>query len=191
MIDDQAHDEDLVQRVQTGQRVKAGDDQSRKAFEQLVSRHQARLRASLRQMTRGDTALADNLAQEAFLLAWQKIATFRFEAQFSTWLHQIALRAFLSHARKPKEVLWDDLDVGDVRGEIMSGADTADGAAPIDIARAVRSLPDIERAVVTACYFSDLSHAEAAIALDVPLGSLKTHLANAKNRLRDLLVAYA
>ena len=61
-----------------------------RAFAELVRRHQSRVRALLRRLARGDAMLADDLAQETFVLAWRHLGRFRFEARFSTWLFTIA-----------------------------------------------------------------------------------------------------
>jgi len=78
-------------------RVLLGDD--RRAFEQLVRRHQGMVRAQLCRLLHGDQAAADDLAQETFLLAWRKLDQFRSEARFSTWLHRIAYACFLQACR--------------------------------------------------------------------------------------------
>src|SRR6184192_1195015 len=83
-------------------RVLVQDD--RHAFGELVRRHQSTVRASLRKLTRGNIALADDLAQETFLLAYRNLKSFRQDAKFSTWLYRIAYNAFLADARKMKEL---------------------------------------------------------------------------------------
>src|SRR5215469_15298258 len=86
----------------------AGD---RTAFGTLVRMHQSRLRGFLRRLTRGDHALADDLAQDAFLEAWRKIAQFRGEGPFGGWLAAIAYRRCLMSARQRKlEPLEDDIE---------------------------------------------------------------------------------
>jgi RNA polymerase sigma-70 factor (ECF subfamily) len=69
-------------------RVLSTDD--RRAFAELVRRHQSALRTLLRRLCSGDDARADDLAQEAFLAAYRRLATFRGEARFGTWLHRLA-----------------------------------------------------------------------------------------------------
>src|SRR5512140_1976163 len=89
-------------------RVVVQDD--RHAFAELVRRHQSPVRATLRRLTAGDHALADDLAQETFMLAYRNLKSFRQEARFSTWLFRIATNAFLAEARKRKEELLGDAD---------------------------------------------------------------------------------
>src|SRR5512133_2992042 len=83
-----------------------GDD--RHAFAELVKRHQSAVRACLRKLTAGNHALADDLAQETFLLAYRNLKSFRQEAKFSTWLYRIAYNAFLADMRKTKELQLPD-----------------------------------------------------------------------------------
>ncbi len=153
----------------------------RAAFGELVRRHQSRVRSALRRLAKGDAALADDLAQEAFVLAWRKLRSFRFDARFSTWLYRIAFNAWASEARKRREVLLDADDAQD------PAAEGADAAARVDLERAIAGLSDGERAAISACYYADLSHEEAAQALGIPLGTVKTHILRAKAKLRARL----
>src|SRR5215207_8554219 len=89
-------------------RVVVQDD--RHAFAELVRRYQSTVRATLRRLTAGNDALADDLAQETFLLAYRNLKSFRQEARFSTWLYRIATNAFFAEARKRKEELLGDAD---------------------------------------------------------------------------------
>src|SRR5215470_17520321 len=89
-------------------RVLVQDD--RHAFSELVKRHQSAVRACLRKLTAGNHALADDLAQETFVLAWRNLKQFRQDAKFSTWLYRIATNCWLMDARKRKEELLGDRD---------------------------------------------------------------------------------
>lgn len=165
-------------------RASAGD---RAAFASLVRRHQGRVRAQLRRLAGGDSALADDLAQESFVQAWLHLTEFRGGARFATWLYRIAYRRFLMHLR--------------TRGD---GADhaPADAIEPshhpqpalslqIDMDRALARLPADERAAIVHCYHLDLTHDEAAAVLGVPLGTLKSQVARGKARLAESLAAWA
>jgi len=87
-------------------RAQVEDD--RHAFAELIRRHQSTVRACLRKLTAGNHALADDLAQETFILAWRNLRSFRQEARFSTWLYRIATNCWLADARKRKEELLGD-----------------------------------------------------------------------------------
>ncbi len=171
----------------------------RHAFAELVKRHQSTVRACLRKLTVGDHALADDLAQETFVLAWRNLRSFRQEARFSTWLYRIATNCWLAQARKPHEELLGDHDaeVSDEDSEspvdpLQVGGDHAHAAAlRLDLGRAMRVLSDSERAAIVQCYDNDLSHAEAAYVLGIPVGTVKTHIFRAKQKLRTALASWA
>jgi RNA polymerase sigma-70 factor (ECF subfamily) len=158
----------------------------RAAFGELVRRHQSQVRTVLRRLTRGDTALADDLAQETFILAWRNLRKFRFEARFSTWLYRIAFNAWQSEARRKRELLLDLDDESPAPGT-DAFTEMPDIASRMDLERAMEILSEGERAAITACYYADLSHEEAALALGLPLGTIKTHVLRAKVKLRARL----
>jgi RNA polymerase sigma factor (sigma-70 family) len=179
-------------------RVIVHDD--RHAFSELVRRHQSAVRATLRRLTAGNHALADDLAQETFMLAYRNLESFRQEARFSTWLYRIATNAYLAHARKRKEELLGDRDAEIAAGEDgldaePSGAEEADHAHAatlrMDMDRALAALSEGERAAIVQCYHNDLSHEEAAVVLNCPVGTVKTHILRAKQKLRSQLAAWA
>ncbi len=142
----------------------------------------------LRRLCRGDDGLADDLAQEAFVLAWRNLRHFRFEARFSTWLYRIAVNAWRSEARRKREVLLD-LEEDAMPAALEQYDEMPDVAVQVDLARAMATLSDGERAAITACYYADLSHEEAAIALGIPVGTVKTHILRGKAKLKARLAA--
>jgi RNA polymerase sigma-70 factor (ECF subfamily) len=142
------------------------------------------VRSVLRRLAKGDAALADDLAQETFILAWRNLRSFRFDARFSTWLYRIAFNTWLSEARRRREVLLEDVAEAPEAEEPRPGTPAEDR---IDLERAIAALPDGERAAIAACYYADLTHEEAAAAIGIPLGTVKTHILRAKARLRARL----
>jgi RNA polymerase sigma-70 factor (ECF subfamily) len=161
------------------------------AFAPLVRAHQSRVRLQLRRLTRGDESLADDLAQETFVQAWLHLGEFRGDARLSTWLHRIALRCWLQHARRPQPPLeWRDApDDESWRAAPYRDPRPAEDLR-LDIEQALRGLTEIQRLAVVHCFHLDLSHEEAAEVLGLPLGTLKSHLARAKTRLRATLEAW-
>jgi RNA polymerase sigma-70 factor (ECF subfamily) len=167
-------------------RARQGD---RHAFARLVRAHQSRVRLQLRRLTHGDAALADDLAQETFVQAWLHLNDFRGDARLATWLHRIALTRFLQHVRRPQlPVEWRDPDRA-AAGDPGHDPRAVEGLER-DVERALEALSEIQRLAVVHCFHLDLSHAEAAQVLGLPLGTLKSHLDRAKNRLRELLGAW-
>jgi RNA polymerase sigma-70 factor (ECF subfamily) len=181
-------------------RVVVQDD--RHAFSELVRRYQSGVRATLRRLTAGNHALADDLAQETFLSAYRNLRSFRQEARFSTWLFRIATNAFLAEARKRHEELLGDRDAalvdddddgdGPFAGTASTGGDHARGTAlHVDMERALAALSPAERATIVQCYHNDLSHEEAAYVLGCPVGTVKTHILRGKQKLKARLAAWA
>jgi len=176
-------------------RALVADD--RHAFAELVKRHQSSVRACLRKLTAGNQALADDLAQDTFVLAWRNLKSFRQEARFSTWLYRIATNCWLADARKRREeLLGDRVDAvaedDDAMPADSTHADHARGSSlKLDLERAMGVLSAAERAAIVQCYHNDLTHEEAAYVLGCPVGTVKTHVLRGKQKLKAALAAYA
>jgi len=168
-------DADLVARVLVD------DDQH--AFGELVRRHQSSVRGLLRQLTRTDIALADDLAQQAFLRAYKNIRSFRGEARFSTWLYLIAYNCFREDARRRKELVGIDEE----QLQTQHDPQAADPGLRHDLMRALNLLPLNERSAILLCCQNGLSHDEAARVLDIPLGTVKTNVLRGREKLKRML----
>ena len=162
----------LVQRARTGDAA---------AFGTLVRQHQSKVRGFLRRLTRADAALADDLAQETFLEAHRKIDQFRGEGSFGAWLCGIAWSRFLMERRKRKE---EPLEAPDETASIDT---TSASLARLDLEKAMAQLAPAERAALTLCYAFGHSHGEAAEILDLPLGTVKSHVLRGREKLKALL----
>ena len=171
-------DADLVARVLV--------DDDHHAFAQLVRNHQSAVRGLLRQLPRGDLALADDLAQETFLRAYKHIRTFRGEAKFSTWLYRIAYNCFREDARKRKELVGID----ETLLESQQDPQTTDPALKHDLMHALLLLPLHERSAILLCCQNGLSHDEAARVLEIPLGTVKTNVLRGREKLKKTLAAW-
>ena len=164
-------------------RVLAHEDHQ--AFGELVRRNQSPVRAFLTRMTRGDAHLADDLAQETFLKAWQKLQTFRGGAKFSTWLFGIAINEFRGAARRRKELALEDL--AEAAPEPAAPSATPNSHLRLDLTDALQRLSSDERAAILLCCQNGLSHEEAAQVLDCPLGTVKTNILRGKEKLKRRL----
>jgi len=172
------NDADLVARVLV--------DDDHHAFAELVRNHQSPVRGLLRQLTRNDFALADDLAQETFLRAYKHIRSFRGEAKFSTWLYRIAYNCFREDARKRKELVGID----ETQLEAEQAPATVDPALRLDLMRALQLLPLHERSAILLCCQNGLSHDEAARVLDIPLGTVKTNVLRGREKLKKMLTGW-
>lgn len=164
-------------------RTLANDD--RAAFGELVQRHQAAVRRFLRHLS-GNAALADDLAQETFLQAWRGLARFRGDAAFTTWLLGIAHNHWRNARRQhltaspPGRPLEEEVIPSPARASDLQH----------DLALALDQLAPEEQTALHLCYQQGLSHSEIATVLNWPLGTVKTHLARSKEKLRPLLAAW-
>jgi len=160
-------------------RARAG---SADAFAQLVRLHQQALRAFLRRLT-GNHAEADDLAQEAFVFAWEKMSRFDPARGFRPWLFGIAWRKWRERKRG-----WHRLLAREARyAEMRDDAVAADPGLRLDLAAACAALPAEQRAALLLCLGCDFTHAEAAEALALPLGTVKSHVARGREKLTAFL----
>jgi RNA polymerase sigma-70 factor (ECF subfamily) len=153
----------------------AGD---RSAFGELARRHGSAVRALLRRMG-AEAALADDLAQDAFLAAFESIAEFRGEGAFVGWVKRIAARLYIKRWKKRAEL--DPVEDKEVDG---IGGGEGEAASRLDLDEALASLSEVERVCVSLCYGAGLSHAEAAAALKAPLGTVKSHVKRGLDKLK-------
>jgi RNA polymerase sigma-70 factor (ECF subfamily) len=162
--------------------VAAAQGGSTEAFSRLVERHQQALRAFLRRAC-GDWAAADDLAQETFLAAWSRIGRLKAGASVRAWLCGIGYNKHLTAMRS----------AGRERARAVNyEADRTppSEAAPEDrlaLEAAMSELPAEQRACVALCLAADFSHAEAAEALALPLGTVKSHVSRGRARLLEAL----
>ena len=169
----------MIEETGTVQRAAAGDAA---AFSALVRQHQSALRGFLRRLTRGDHSLADDLAQDTFVEAHRKITQFAGRGSFSGWLHAIAWSRFLMETRKRKlEPLDDDF------ADQHSHAPEAATISRLDLEAAFATLRPAERAALTLCFAVGMPHEEAAMTMNIPLGTLKSHVARGREKLKNLL----
>ena len=160
--------------------ARRGSDQ---AFERIVARHQQAVRGFLRRLG-GDSSDADDLAQETFVAAWSQLDRFRGASSLRSWLCGIAYRKHLGQRRSHRRAAERDAVFAEMDEQ---GAETAAAGDRLDLARAMALLPIDQRAAVSLCLAADFSHAEAAEALNLPLGTVKSHVARGRAKLLDSL----
>ncbi|HKQ19373.1 MAG TPA: RNA polymerase sigma factor, partial [Candidatus Eisenbacteria bacterium] len=164
-------------------RRSAGGDAA--AFRILVDRHRDRAYGLALRIVRSESD-AEEVAQDAFVRAWRAIGEFRGDAAFSTWLYRIVWRRAVDRAavlktRLDREVaLEPETEIAD----IAPAANAERGPDPERFERMIASLSEAQRAVVTLFYSEDRSVTEVAQALEMPEGTVKTHLSRARAALR-------
>lgn len=154
-----------------------------RAFDELVRLHQSMLRYSLRQLTGWDEGLADDIAQETFLKAYQSIGSFHASAKFSTWLYRIAYNLFIDHSRRQKRSPVGDTEVSE--DSIQSVDQHQD--LHRDLARAMLMLTEQQRMALHLSLHRQCTQAEVADIMDCPLGTVKSHILRGKEKLQEVL----
>ena len=171
-------------------RAKHGDAE---AFQALYDKHKRRVYSLCLRMT-ANTAEAEDLTQEAFLQLYRKIATFRGESAFSTWLHRLSVNVVLMHLRKkglPVVSLEETTQGSDEDSPKKDfGAQDLALAGSIDrlqLQRAVDDLPPGYRTIFVLHDIEGYEHNEIAEIVGCSIGNSKSQLHKARMKLRDLL----
>ncbi|HEV3481559.1 MAG TPA: sigma-70 family RNA polymerase sigma factor [Candidatus Acidoferrales bacterium] len=164
------------------------------AFERLYRLHNRRVYSLCLRMV-GNTAEAEDLTQEAFLQLFRKIATFRGESAFSTWLHRLAVNVVLMKLRKKsgketslEQVTEPDEESGTPRRDFGTIDLRLSGSLDrVNLQRAVDQLPPGYKAAFILHDVQGYEHNEIAEMLGCSIGNSKSQLHKARMRLRDLL----
>ena len=149
------------------------------AFGRLVQKHQQALRAFLRRLGAAD---ADDLAQESFVFAWEHIGRFDPARSFRPWLFGIAWRKHREDKRSWLRRLTRQGKAADTETVFQP-----DPGLKLDLANAMAVLPPDQRAALLLCLACEFTHAEAAEALALPLGTVKSHVARGREKLAAAL----
>jgi RNA polymerase sigma-70 factor, ECF subfamily len=173
------------------ERAKQGDAE---AFQALYDRHKRRVYSLCLRMT-ANTAEAEDLTQEAFLQLYRKIATFRGESAFSTWLHRLSVNVVLMHLRKKSlpVVSLEESTQGSGEEDAPKkdfGADDLALAGSLDrlqLQRAVDDLPPGYRMIFVLHDIQGYEHNEIAAMVGCSVGNSKSQLHKARMKLRDML----
>ena len=158
----------------------------RDAFGRLVEEYQSEMRRFFLNMSGGNAALSDDLAQETFLKAYLSIRGFKGLSKFKTWLYRIAYNEYYDWARKRKEELGDSEDATAFRDEPPDNRERADDAR-MDVAVALKALNETERSIIILFYMEDKPVKDIVAITSLPEGTVKSHLSRAKNKLADFL----
>jgi RNA polymerase sigma-70 factor (ECF subfamily) len=170
----------LVSDLELVEKVKSGD---RKSFSELVRRHQRGvLRLSLRFVKDMDTA--EDVTQEAFIKAYEKLSSFEGRASFKSWLFQIAVNTARNKLREWKK---DTVDVDDVQLGVAAVAETAlvHGAVSDLLQQEVDKLPHKQKTALVLRVYEDLSFNEIAEIMECPYDTAKANYRHALMKLRQ------
>jgi RNA polymerase sigma-70 factor (ECF subfamily) len=166
------------------ERCRAGDDV---AFGELVDRYKNLVYAVIYRMV-SDRTQVDDLAQEVFLKVHRGLPYFRGDARLSTWIYRIVANVCSQARARPRVEV--SLEQGPDRPALDPGAaDTAFADLELRdrLEKAIAQLPEQYRFLIAAHHLQGVQYEALAEALDIPIGTVKTHLHRAKRRLRELL----
>lgn len=167
----------LVRRSLTGDEA---------AFEGLYRRHVGRIHSLVRRMTSPDRA--DEVTQDVFVRAWRKLASFRGESAFGTWLHRLAVNVALTDRRRERSR--NGWLHGDDEVLQFIGTTTAHPGVSLDLESAIARLPVGARQVFVLHDIEGWKHEEIANRLGVAPGTSKSQLSRARQALRRMLDGY-
>jgi RNA polymerase sigma-70 factor (ECF subfamily) len=175
---DRAADSELMARL-------TGRDQ--RALVELYRRHARRLYPLIRRIVTND-ALAEEILQDVFVRLWTRASMYRAEhGQLLPWLitmaRNLALDALRRDGRWRSQLEFEEALHADPTGEGRG----ADVDTTLSVRHALSTLPDDQRRAVELAYFSGMTHAELAAHLNQPLGTVKSRLRLALDKLRDAL----
>ena len=180
------HDKKELSATETRwvEKAQAGD---RTAFEQLYRSHCGRIYGLCWRMCGGDKALAEDMVQEAFVRAWNKLDLFRGESKFGTWLHRLTVNVVLSDRRiRVKRLQRERELVDDVERTLIGDRDVFAGLRK-DLEAAIAGLPERARTVLVLYDIEGYQHSEIAEMTGMAVGSSKAQLHRARKLVREVL----
>jgi RNA polymerase sigma-70 factor (ECF subfamily) len=177
----------IAQSLKRGDAGSSGEKASA-AFGTLVLRYR-KLVIDVAYRLCGDAALAEDIAQDTFIRVWDRLADYRPSGNFRAWLVRIATNLTIDAMRKFKPVV----DIEDLP-LVAPGQGPEAAAVSRERAAAVRAalmrLPLPSRSALVLREYEGLSYQEIADVLDVPLGTVKSRLNDARRRLKAQLASY-
>ena len=153
------------------------------AFGELVRRHQSQVRNFLRKLCR-DFELADDLAQDAFMHAWDKLHTYSGSGSFIGWLLKVAYTTFLQSKRRSNRYAEILEEIGH-KSSTDGTAVTEPDEEISDLDKFLAVLTEDERAVMIMSYACGLSHREIGDAANLPVGTVKSIIFRGKEKIRE------
>lgn len=161
-------------------RVVAAASGDRTAFAALYRRHAGRLLSMLWRLTGGDRERAEDLLQDAFVQAWNKLDQLRDAQAFAAWIKRLAVNLALADRRRMK------IAQGEPTAE-PAAAEPPWPAADLDLERAIARLPERARQVLVLFHLEGLGHARIAELMAIGEGTSKAQLHRARKLLKEML----
>jgi RNA polymerase sigma-70 factor (ECF subfamily) len=158
-------------------------DQDAEAFGELVRRHAPLMRAYVSRIV-GSLSAADDVVQDAFLVAWRQLPTLRDGSAVRAWLMRIASREALLHVRRrPSDAPLDGWDVATLAVDTQPEARAIRNAQLQALSLALDELPEAQRRCWLLREMAELSYSEIAEEMDLPVSTVRGNLARARTSI--------
>ena len=178
-------DKDKEREFELVRQASAGNQH---AFRELYRNNSPRIYAVCLRISQ-DTDTADELTQEVFIKAWEKLSTFQFESKFSSWLHSIAVNQFLMMKRSEKRFNERVAELNDIMTRNNPHSKAKHGFdSKIDIETALEKLPRQARMAFVLHDIEGYKHHEISGLMNIEVGTSKAHLHRARRMLREELM---
>jgi RNA polymerase sigma-70 factor (ECF subfamily) len=180
------HDKADLSATET-QWVDKARDGDRLAFEKLYRSHCDRIYGLCWRMCGGDAALAEDMVQEAFVRAWNKLELFKGDSKFGTWLHRLAVNVVLSDRRIRVKRLKREREFSDDVERVLVGERDVFAGLRKDLEAAIAGLPERARTVLVLYDVEGYQHDEIAKMTGMAVGSSKAQLHRARKLVKEIL----
>ncbi|MDX1461230.1 MAG: sigma-70 family RNA polymerase sigma factor [Xanthomonadales bacterium] len=177
-MNDAFDEEDCVNRARDGDTA---------AFERLYRAHRDRIYALCWRLCGGDAATADDLLQDAFVRAWNKLHLFRGDSSFGTWMHRLAANVALSDRRTRMRRVRREQPMNEAVERTARGAKDVTQGLRADLEQAISGLPERARTVLVLFDIEGYRHEEISKMTGMAVGSSKAQLHRARKLVREAL----
>ena len=161
------------------------------AFEELVGRHQHSVFNTIHRYV-GDRSAADDIAQEVFVIVWNKAGTFKGKSSFATWLYRIVVNQCLQfrrrRQRRPAAVSIDALDAESPPDALQVGDGREQAERTAAVRQALAELPDRQRIALLLSHYQGHAYSEIAEMMGTSVPSVESLIFRAKDELRRKLI---
>ena len=170
------HEWDLLKRIA---------EQDRSAFSELYELYHTRLFKFVYRLTHSH-AMTDELVNDIMLLVWRKAGSFRGGSKVSTWIFGIAYRQSLRRLSRDKSKLFQPIDTVELVADDGDGGDIENW-----VRQGLNALPAAQRITAVLVFYLGLTYEEVSEVTGSPVGTVKTRMFHARQKLRDILPAIA
>ena len=170
------HEWDLLKRIA---------EQDRSAFSELYELYHTRLFKFVYRLTHSH-AMSDELVNDIMLLVWRKAGSFRGGSKVSTWIFGIAYRQSLRRLSRDKSKLFEPIDTAELVADDGDGGDIENW-----VRQGLNALPAAQRITAVLVFYLGLTYEEVSEVTGSPVGTVKTRMFHARQKLRDILPAIA